>query len=94
MARGRNMELDAEYRTWVACGNADTPEARSAFGAGARVMAQDTLNTLNDYATATAGCVCDIRAVDECYDKAHASLHVYYPKVLDDFDTDLGKWCE
>lgn len=56
----------------------------AAFIQGARAMAQDTLDTLLDYGTATAGLEEPKRAPSESYDAAHASLHVYFTQVLQD----------
>ena len=57
-----------------------------AYIAGARSMAQDTLDTLGDYACALAGCEKELIGPEEVYDKAHISLMVYYTKVLDNYD--------
>ena len=54
-----------------------------AYLAGARRMAQDTLDTLGDYGTAVAGIDQPQRNPTEGYDAARESLMVYYTKVLD-----------
>lgn len=51
---------------------------------GARDMAQDTLDTLGDYACAVSGCEVPLRNPSQGYDAAHGSLMVYYTKVLDE----------
>lgn len=71
--------LAASMRLWL----------EAAFIQGARAMAQDTLDTLGDYATAVAGIdeVCYNR--EQAYDAAHGSLMVYYTKILDDAESNL-----
>ena len=56
---------------------------RSAFLAGARTMAQDSLDTLRDYGTAVAGCETPVRNPTQCFDNAADNLMVYYTQVLD-----------
>ena len=56
---------------------------RSAYLAGARTLAQDSLDTLRDYGTAVAGCPEPRRNPTECYDAAADSLMVYYTQILD-----------
>jgi hypothetical protein len=58
-------------------------ERESAFIAGARAMAQDTLDTLSDYACACAGLEPELIKPETVYDRARHSLHVYYPIILD-----------
>jgi hypothetical protein len=96
------LNLDFEFKRWMnfRYGPIGTPDCErtpptlaEAYAAGARAMAQDTLDTLGDYACAVAGLE-GSNTPSECYDKAHASLHVYYTRVLNDFEEDLGKWCE
>lgn len=79
---------------WLNQTNTNSPFIAAAFVAGARVMAQDTLYTLDDYAAFTSGVEEGEYSLADCFDKAQTNLHVYYTKVLDDFDEDLGKWCE
>lgn len=50
---------------------------KAAFKAGAEAMAKDTLDTLADYSTATAGC----HSID-IYEIARESLEEYYKDVL------------
>jgi hypothetical protein len=57
-----------------------------AYIAGAKSMAQDTLDILGDYACALAGCKKELIGPEEVYDKAHISLMAYYTKVLDNYD--------
>ena len=54
-----------------------------AYIAGAKSMAQDTLDTLGDYACALAGCEKELIGPEEVYDKAHISLMVYYAQIFD-----------
>lgn len=56
----------------------------AAFIRGARVMAQDTLHTLDDYGTAVAGVAAPLRNPTDCYDAARDSLMVYFTQVLQD----------
>ena len=70
MTSTRRMEIMSE---WL----------RSAYLAGARTMAQDSLDTLRDYGTAVAGCPEPYRNPTECYDAAADSLMVYYTRILD-----------
>jgi hypothetical protein len=56
----------------------------AAYIAGARKMAQDTLDTLGDYACALSGLKPELIKPEEIYDRAHSNLMVYYTKVLDD----------
>lgn len=50
----------------------------AAFMQGAKAMAQDTLDTLLDYGTATAGLQEPKRNPTECYDAAHEALLHYF----------------
>jgi len=54
-----------------------------AYIAGARAMAQDTLDTLGDYACFVAGLEPELIKPEEVYDRAGENLMVYYTKVLD-----------
>tara|TARA_R110000868_G_scaffold67757_1_gene200817 strand:+ start:540 stop:884 length:345 start_codon:yes stop_codon:yes gene_type:complete len=56
----------------------------AAYRQGARDMAQDTVNTLGDYATALAGIPEVVYTREEAYDAAKDNLMVYYTKVLDE----------
>ena len=60
---------------------------KAAYLQGARDMAQDTLNTLGDYACAVSGCKPEVIKPEEVYDRAQNSLMVYYTKVLDNAET-------
>lgn len=55
----------------------------AAYLQGAHDMAQDTLDTLGDYATSLAGINEVVHTCEQSYDAAHDSLMVYYTKVLD-----------
>ena len=57
---------------------------KAAYFRGARDMAQDTVDTLRDYATAVAGIDEVVYTREAAYDAAAESLMVYYTKVLDD----------
>lgn len=59
----------------------------AAFIAGARDMAQDTLDTLGDYACACAGLEKESIKPEEVYDRAHSNLMTYYTQVLDDAES-------
>ena len=56
----------------------------AAFIQGARVMAQDTVDTLGDYGTACSGLDQPRRNPTQCYDAARDSLMVYFTQVLQD----------
>lgn len=56
---------------------------KAAFLRGARDMAQDTVDTLGDYATALAGIDEVVYTREQAYDAAAESLMVYYTRVLD-----------
>lgn len=58
-----------------------------AYLRGARDMAQDTLDTLGDYACAVAGLEAKMIKPEEVYDCAYDNLMVYYTKVLDNAET-------
>ena len=51
---------------------------REAFKAGAKAVANDTLETLEDYACATAGLDAELISPDKVYDRAYSSLEHYY----------------
>ena len=53
-----------------------------AFVAGAKAMADDTVDTLLDYGTAVAGLGTDITELSQVYDAAANSLTDYYAEVL------------
>ena len=55
---------------------------RAAYQQGCRDMAQDTLDTLGDYACAVSGCKPEVLGPEEVYDRAHDNLMVYYTQVL------------
>lgn len=63
----------------------------AAYIAGAQAMAQDTLDTLGDYACACAGLEPELIKPETVYDNAQHSLHVYYTKILDNYDKILDK---
>lgn len=55
---------------------------KAAFFAGARALAQESLDALLDHGTAVAGCTTPLRNPTECYDSAHANLKYHYEEVL------------
>lgn len=57
---------------------------RAAYMQGARDMAQDTVETLGDYATALAGIEEVVYTREDAYDAAAESLASYYSQVLKD----------
>lgn len=57
---------------------------RAAYMQGARDMAQDTIETLGDYATALAGIKDFVYNGEQAYDAAAENLGVYYKQVLKD----------
>jgi hypothetical protein len=57
---------------------------KAAFMMGARVMAQDTIDTLYDYGTAVAGLTDTTYIPSEAYDNSAHSLMVYYARLFDD----------
>ena len=62
-------------------------EREAAYIAGARAMAQDTLDTLGDYACACAGLEPELIKPETVYDRAEHSLQVYYTKILDNAES-------
>ena len=56
--------------------------AKELFNAGARAIAKDTLETLDDYATSMAGVDAVRYNLTEAFDIAAVDLHVYYNKIL------------
>lgn len=55
---------------------------KASFEMGARAMAQDTLDTLRDYATAVAGCTIEEPMQPEhAFDSAADNLSVYYSDI-------------
>ena len=59
----------------------------SAYLRGARDMAQDSVDTLYDYATSLAGIEEIIHTREQSFDAAGDALMVYYTKVLDNAET-------
>lgn len=78
----QNIDLAQEFDKWrKEHSYSDDADLRAAYTAGARRMSQDTLDTLRDYATATAG-------LDnaELFDTAAENLMIYYTQVLQDIE--------
>ena len=59
----------------------------AAFIQGARTMAQDTLDTLGDYATVVAGIDEKVYNRSEAFDAAKDNLMVYFTQILQDSET-------
>jgi hypothetical protein len=92
MARRTNLNLKAEFREYYLEAFANRPagiydELEAAYIAGAREMAQDTLDTLGDYACACAGLEPRLIKPETVYDTAEADLMVYYAKILDNAES-------
>lgn len=77
---GKNISLKQQFAQYIQTNNCVNLE--QAFLAGARVMAQDTLDTLGDYACAVSGCKPEVLRPEEVYDRARDNLMVYYTQVL------------
>jgi hypothetical protein len=56
----------------------------AAYRQGARDMAQDTVDTLGDYACAVAGLPEVVYTYEAAFDSAKANLMTYYTQVLDE----------
>jgi len=56
----------------------------AAFIQGARTMAQDTVDTLGDYATSVAGIEDECLTIEQAFDAAKANLMTYYTQILQD----------
>ncbi len=98
MARRTNLNLKAEFRKYFneiegfgIRSERFYEEREAAFIAGARAMAQDTLDTLGDYACACAGLEPELIKPETVYDHAKYSLQVYYTKILDNYDKIVDK---
>ena len=63
----------------------------AAYRQGACDMAQDTVDTLGDYAAAVAGLKSEMVTPDQVYDKARSSLIAYYNDVLDETEDTTNK---
>ena len=55
---------------------------KAAYMQGAQDMAQDTLDTLGDYACAVSGCKPEVLKPEEVYDRVQYNLQHYYTQVL------------
>lgn len=71
---GDNPNLDETMKAWL----------QAAFIQGARVMAQDTLDTLHDYGTAVSGINGVCLTGSQAFDSAASNLMLYYTQVLED----------
>ena len=58
----------------------------AAFIEGCRTMAQDTLDTLGDYATSVAGINELVYNRTQAFDAARENLMVYYTQILSDVE--------
>jgi hypothetical protein len=63
---------------------------KAAFLAGARTVAQDSVDTLRAYGTALAGIDEPIKTLTEGYDIAAESLMIYYTRVLQEAEKHEG----
>lgn len=79
----RSERFYEEFESGIMRGGRILEWLEAAYMRGAQDMAQDTLDTLGDYATAVSGIDQPLRTPSEGYDAAHESLMVYYTKVLD-----------
>lgn len=66
--------LTASMKLWL----------EAAFIQGARTMAQDTVDTLRDYATAVAGIDEVCYTSEQAFDAAAENLMLYYTQILQD----------
>lgn len=83
----RSERFYAEFESGVMREKRIIKWLEAAYIAGARKMAQDTLDTLGDYACAVSGCKPEVIKPEEVYDRAHSNLHVYYTKILDNAES-------
>ena len=87
---GQPLDLDEAFSKWnddfigyeTEYPNYATSHLKVAFLAAARIVAQDTIDTLRDYATACAGLEKENITPEQIYDRAAKSLTVYYTQVL------------
>ena len=63
----------------------------AAFIQGARTMAQDTVDTLRDYATAVAGIDEVCYTSEQAFDASADNLMTYYTQVLQDAENEQTK---
>ena len=61
----------------------------AAFLEGCRWMAQETVDTLGDYACAVEGLEAELITPAKKYDDAQQGLMVYFAKVLDDMELEV-----
>ena len=94
MVRRTNIDLKKEFRKYFnelegfgIRSERFYDEREAAYIAGARAMAQDTLDTLSDYACAVAGLEPELIKPETVYDRAEANLMVYYTKILDNAES-------
>jgi hypothetical protein len=59
---------------------------KQAYTLGLNTAAQDSLDTLRQYATACAGLPARVITAEEMYDTAAQNLMVYFTKTLDNFE--------
>lgn len=98
---GRNIDLRDEFNTWLheqegfhlrseRLGELTDPEVaikwlRAAYMQGARTVADDTVETLGDYATTMAG-VYSLHTSSAAYDIAAENLNYYYQQIFKDVE--------
>ena len=80
---GVNLNLNSEFRRWFDENDClNYRDTKLAFMAAARIVAQDTIDTLHDYSTACAGLGKESVSPEQIYDRVAGSLLVYYTQVL------------
>ena len=80
---GQPLNLDSAFRYWFDENDClSYGDTRLAFMAAARIVAQDTIETLRDYATACAGLGTESVTPEQIYDRAADNLMVYYTQIL------------
>lgn len=80
---GQPLDLNESFVYWFnEHEHLEYEDTKLAFMAAAHIVAQDTIDTLRDYATACAGLEKENITPEQIYDRAAASLMVYYTQVL------------
>lgn len=80
---GKPLDLNEAFVHWFnEYDHLEYEDTKLAFMAAARIVAQDTIDTLRDYATACAGLNKENVTPEQIYDRVAGSLMVYYTQVL------------
>lgn len=80
---GKPLDLDEAFVYWFdEYDHLEYEDTKLAFMAAARIVAQDTIDTLRDYATACAGLGTESVTPEQIYDRAADNLMVYYTQIL------------